>query len=103
MTFVPIDFVRESLQEALVQAGFDPNRRTLFAWEGVMYYLTPDAVDRTLALVRRCAPAGSVLCFDYLADVPDMLSRYGVAESQALMRGPYHAEPMYLFAASQRG
>jgi methyltransferase (TIGR00027 family) len=94
VTLVPIDFARESLQEALANAGFDPNRRTLFVWEGVMYYLTADAVDRTLALVRRCASAGSILCFDYLADAPDMLSRYGVAESQALMRDTYHAEPI---------
>jgi len=34
------------------------------------------------------------LCYDYLADAPEMLSRYGVAESQALMRESYHAEPI---------
>lgn len=94
VTFVPVDLARDSLRDALVRAGFDPNLRTLFVWEGVMYYLTAEEVDRTLALVRSCSPAGSVLCFDYMADAPDMLSRYGVAESQALMRDTYHAEPI---------
>jgi O-methyltransferase involved in polyketide biosynthesis len=51
-------------------------------------------VDRTLACIRRNSPAGSRLCFDYMIDAPDMASRYGVAESRALMRDTYHAEPI---------
>jgi methyltransferase (TIGR00027 family) len=94
VTFVAVDFARDNLRDVLAQAGFDPNRRTLFVWEGVMYYLTAEAVDQTLAFIRCCAPAGSVLCFDYMADAPDMLSRHGVAESRALMRDTYHAEPV---------
>jgi methyltransferase (TIGR00027 family) len=94
VAFVGVDFARDNLRDVLFAAGFDRSRRTLFEWEGVMYYLTAEAVDQTLALVRSCSPTGSVLCFDYLADAPDMLHRYGVAESQALMRDTYHAEPL---------
>lgn len=94
VTLVPVDFARDNLRDVLAQAGFDPNQRTLFVWEGVMYYLPAAAVDETLAFIHCCSPAGSVLCFDYLVDAPDMLSRHGVAESRALMRDTYHAEPV---------
>ncbi|MGA3023332.1 MAG: SAM-dependent methyltransferase [Bryobacteraceae bacterium] len=94
LTFVAVDFSLDSLQDVLPGAGFDKTRKTLFVWEGVTYYLTSEAVDATLEFVRRDSPAGSDLCFDYMADAPDMSGRYGVAESQALMNSTYHAEPI---------
>jgi methyltransferase (TIGR00027 family) len=65
VTYVPIDFVRESLADRLASSGFDAARRTLFLWEGVTPYLTADAVDATLALVARAAE-GSSIAFDYI-------------------------------------
>lgn len=94
LTFVPVDFSRDDLGQALARAGFDKTRQTLFLWEGVMYYLAPEVADQTFALVRANSPAGSVLCFDYMMDAPDMMTRYGVAESDALMRQRYHTEPV---------
>src|SRR5271157_6593160 len=38
--------------------------------------------------------AGADLCLDYMIDAPDMASRYGVAQSQALMRETYGVEPV---------
>lgn len=94
LTFVPVDFSRDDLGQALTHAGFDKTRQALFLWEGVMYYLAPDVVDQTLQLIRTNSPAGSVLCFDYMIDAPDIMTRYGVAQSDALMRQRYHAEPI---------
>lgn len=94
LAFVSIDFTRNGLDDVLVKAGFDRRKRTLYVWEGVTYYLTVAAVDQTLACIRRISAAGSGLCFDYMIDAPDMATRYGVAESQALMRDTYHAEPV---------
>lgn len=94
LAFVPVDLTREALGEALRAAGFDPARRTLYVWEGVCYYLPAEAVDATLSAVRDISPAGSELCFDYMVDAPDMAIRYGVAQSQALMRDAYQAEPV---------
>jgi len=68
--------------------------QTLYVWEGVTYYLGAPAVDQTLACIRRSSRAGSRLCLDYMIDAPDMAGRYGVAQSQALMRDTYHAEPI---------
>jgi methyltransferase (TIGR00027 family) len=96
LTFAAVDFARDSLDDVLGAAGMDKNQRTLYVWEGVTYYLTASAVDRTLACIRRNSPAGSELCLDYMIDAPDMASRYGVAQSQALMRDTYHAEPVQL-------
>lgn len=65
VTFVPIDFAAQSLDTALVGAGFDPARPAVFIWEGVTQYLPEEAVGRTLAFVGRCAP-GSVILFTYV-------------------------------------
>ena len=94
MTFVPIDFTRDRFEDVLTAAGFDPGLRTLFVWEGVTYYLPAEAVDRTLDFVRTNSPAGSLLCFDYLADAPDMMDRYGVKAAMTAMQTAYLAEPV---------
>ena len=65
VVFVPLDFARQRLDQALDAAGFDPATRTLWLWEGVTNYLTEDAVDRTLRYVATSA-AGSRLLFTYV-------------------------------------
>jgi methyltransferase (TIGR00027 family) len=94
LEFVPINFTRDGLDDILAKAGFDRSKQALYVWEGVTYYLPAAAVDQTLACIRRNSPAGSRLCFDYIVDAPDMASRYGVAQSRALVRDTYHAEPI---------
>jgi methyltransferase (TIGR00027 family) len=89
-----MNFTRDALEDVLPAAGFDRNKRALYVWEGVSYYLPAPAVDRTLASVRMISQVGAELCLDYMIDAPDMVSRYGVAQSQALMRDTYHAEPI---------
>jgi methyltransferase (TIGR00027 family) len=55
--FVPVDFTRDSLDDALARAGHDPKQPTTWVWEGVVMYLTRDAIEATLAVVdRRSAP-----------------------------------------------
>ena len=62
---VQMDFLRQTLPEALVSSGFDPGRKTFFIWEGVTHYLDADAVDSTMRFVASCA-AGSVIAFTYI-------------------------------------
>ena len=66
VTYVAVDFERDRLDGALLAAGFDPTRPAVFVWEGVTNYLTADAVDATLAVVRALAAPGSVLVFTYV-------------------------------------
>jgi methyltransferase (TIGR00027 family) len=66
LVFVPIDFNKESIHDVLVLAGFEHARKTLFVYEGVTMYLTPDAVDAILRFVRTSSEAGSLVVFDYV-------------------------------------
>jgi methyltransferase (TIGR00027 family) len=60
--FVPVDFARDRLDEALAAAGHDPACPTTWIWEGVIMYLTPAEVEATLAVVaRRSAPASRLI------------------------------------------
>jgi methyltransferase (TIGR00027 family) len=47
VTFVSIDFERESLGAALDRAGHDRSSPTCWIWEGVVMYLTRDAMRAT--------------------------------------------------------
>ena len=44
----------------LVDAGFDPNRRTLWLAEGLLSYLSADRIRRLLTTITEVAPVGSV-------------------------------------------
>lgn len=71
VTFVPVNFNADKIEAVLSTAGFDKNKRTLFIWEGVTYYLPAEAVSMTLDSVKLSSPPGSSLCFDYMtAPVP---------------------------------
>jgi methyltransferase (TIGR00027 family) len=64
LTFAPVDFERETLQQGLARAKFDFTSPAVFAWLGVTPYLTEDAVMATLAFVAALAK-GSEIVFDY--------------------------------------
>jgi methyltransferase (TIGR00027 family) len=64
--FVPVDFERDSLDEALNGAGLDHQVKTCVVWEGVFSYLTTEAIDATLGWCVRACPAGSRLVLTYL-------------------------------------
>jgi len=68
--FVPVDFTRDSLDDALAKAGHDRARPTAWIWEGVIMYLTPADIERTLAIVARRSTPGSRLVANYHAPTP---------------------------------
>lgn len=71
--FVPVNFEEESASTKLGAAGFDPTVPAVFAWLGVTYYLTREAITATLRDLRSIAAPGSHLVFDYRA--PDRHAR----------------------------
>jgi methyltransferase (TIGR00027 family) len=76
--FVPVDFSREDLAEALVNSTYDPKAPSFFSWLGVTYYLTREAAGATLRSIAQVAPPGSTVVFDYLdaeAFVPERAAR----------------------------
>jgi methyltransferase (TIGR00027 family) len=102
VVFVAIDFATESLEERLIQSGFDPARRSLFLWEGVSYYLTEQAIDAVLGVIVRRSPPSSAVLFDYIyqAVVDGVSTAYGAPETQARVRAM--GEP-FLFGLPETG
>ena len=68
LRFVPVDFETEFLSDRLHAAGFDPARRAIFVWLGVVPYLTQAAIFATLDYIASL-PGGAEVIFDY-ADPP---------------------------------
>ena len=64
LNYAPVDFECESLPDQLLSVGFDPARKTFFAWLGVVPYLTLEAFRATIAFIAK-SPAGSGVVFDY--------------------------------------
>ncbi len=95
LTFVPVDFQTQTLEEGLRNAGYDPNKCTFFSWLGVTQYLTAGAVMATLRFIAS-APAGSEVVFDYMLS-PSLLtaaqrSRFdGLARRGASAGEPWQA------------
>lgn len=65
LAFIPFDFERQMLADALGASGFDHDARTFFSWLGVVPYLTEQAVLLTLALIAGL-PGGGEVVFDYV-------------------------------------
>jgi methyltransferase (TIGR00027 family) len=66
VTYVAVDFERQSLEQQLRAAGLRTGMSTLFIWEGVTNYLSDSAVDETLLSIGRLAGPGGVLVFTYV-------------------------------------
>jgi methyltransferase (TIGR00027 family) len=65
--FVPANFLTDNWLENLVKADFDLRKPTFFLWEGVTYYLSREAMQKTFHIIATIAP-GSVVVFDYGTD-----------------------------------
>lgn len=48
VTYVSVDFNQQTLTEELLQAGFDPNKPTVFTLEGVSQYISKEALQATI-------------------------------------------------------
>jgi methyltransferase (TIGR00027 family) len=83
LSFVPVDFERETLADALASAGFDPRQRSFFSWLGVVPYLTEQAVFSTLGFIAELS-GGAEVVFDYVNPAASMTPARG-AEHQALV------------------
>lgn len=66
VTLIGMDFDQENLEEVLNAAGFHKGKKTLFIWEGVTQYITPEAVNHTIEFVSNMSSVGSRLVFTYI-------------------------------------
>ncbi|MCU1323146.1 MAG: O-Methyltransferase involved in polyketide biosynthesis [Acidobacteriaceae bacterium] len=93
LTFTPVDFETQSLSAQLLNTGFDPAAPTVFAWLGVVPYLTLAAFRATLAFIAQ-SPAGSTLILDYAQPrhaLPyfEQLARDSLSDRVALAGEPF--------------
>jgi methyltransferase (TIGR00027 family) len=65
LTFVPVDFENERLDEELAKAGFDSQAPAFYSWLGVTYYLTQEAIRDTLDRIAAISAPGSRVTFDF--------------------------------------
>jgi methyltransferase (TIGR00027 family) len=95
IVFVPADLNAQPLGELLRSAGYDEDARTLFIWQGVIYFLQSEGVDATLAFIAQHSGPGSAVIFDYIYDeiLRDTTHGYGKTLARA---GRMSGEP-YVF------
>jgi methyltransferase (TIGR00027 family) len=96
LTYAPVDFESQSLPHQLQIAGHDPTRPTVFAWLGVVPYLTPAAFRATLSFIA-AQPAGSGLIFDYGQPRAALSFHEQLAHDSLASRVALAGEPFQLF------
>jgi methyltransferase (TIGR00027 family) len=69
LTFVSVDFEKQSLAGRLQRSGVRRNAPVFISWLGVTMYLTREAVIQTLRFVAQSCARGSEIVFDF--GVPD--------------------------------
>jgi len=62
---VAVDLEHDALAPALEACGFDPTLETTWVWEGVVPYLTSDAVAETVRALAEVSARGSILVVNY--------------------------------------
>jgi len=63
---VPVDFLKDSIADRLLDAGYSRSVRTVFIWEGVTNYLDNNSVAAVFDFVARNTPAYSKTIFTYV-------------------------------------
>jgi len=64
ITFIPVDFNKESLRDKLLDYGFKNNQKTLFLLEGLLMYLSAESVDSTFQIIDEFSAKKSEIVFD---------------------------------------
>ena len=66
--YVQVDFDIETLGQKLIDSGYDRSLKSLFIMEGLVMYISPKAVDDTLAFIVENSGIGSSVLFDYFPE-----------------------------------
>lgn len=73
LTFTPVNFETETLEDGLRRVAFDTGKRVFFSWLGVTAYITNSAFIKTLRFVASRL-SGSEIVFDYMIS-PSLLNQ----------------------------
>ncbi len=64
VTYTPVIFGEDRLDQKLLENGFNPGLKTLFIVEGLLMYIPPPAVDGLLQFIVNASGPGSALTAD---------------------------------------
>jgi methyltransferase (TIGR00027 family) len=64
VTFIEVDFSKDNWYEKLKDAGYDPDKKAIFLWEGVTLYISENDVRKTIRVIKEHAAHGSILITD---------------------------------------
>ncbi len=101
VTFVPVDFNTQTLEQRLLASGYNPRAKTFFLWQGVTYFLTEEGVDSTLAFIAHHSGPGSAVIFDYFYQ--EVFSDPNRADVKALRRAARISGEEYMFGIQRGG
>ena len=93
---VPVDFERNHLATALLASGFNSQAKTIFAWLGVVPYLSSAAFRATLLFIATF-PEGSGVIFDYGQPRAALPPLEQLAHDSLASRVQLAGEPFQLF------
>jgi methyltransferase (TIGR00027 family) len=96
LTFVPLNFEKQTLREGLKQTTFDSAKPAFFSWLGVTPYLTLDAFRATIQVIASM-PQGSGVTFEYVLDRSLFSFREKMAFDVIAERVAAAGEPFQLF------
>lgn len=65
ISYIPVDYEKESWVDKLLEAGFDKTKKTLFIWQSVSLYLEPEIVRDALCKMADLCAEGSVIAQDF--------------------------------------
>jgi len=65
VTYVAIDFSKDSITEKLTKAGLKKQKKTLFIWEAVTLFLNQDILEETLGRLAELG-RGNRIVFDFI-------------------------------------
>jgi len=99
VTFLPVDFDTQSLDERLFANGYNEQGKTLFIWQGVTYFLTSQGVDNTLAFIAKHSGTGSTVIFDYFYN--EMLHDTNNGYGKLMRRASRLSDEEYMFGINQ--
>jgi len=96
LTFVTIDFDRQTLADGLGHPGFNASAPAFFSWLGVTPYLSREACMSTLSFIAKM-PAGSGVVFDFVVDRRLLNPGQRMALDALSKRVAHYGEPFQLF------
>jgi len=99
--YVPVDFERDHLGEALATAGHTTGQRTFWLWEGVTPYLTPEAQIATMRALAVRSALGSRLAMTYVEPEVSPSRIFGIRMMLRFFGEPFRGEMTRATAAER--